>query len=244
MRLSAAVVLLVGASAMAQMAFQAASPSYNGQNVSAISLIANPHRDLQTLYPLVTQKAGEPYSQEKIEADAKTLQQAGHFPEVKAAVVPEVGGLRVLFLLEPAYYLGIVEFPEATKLFSYTRLLQVANLSDEDPYDPSRIPDALSALRDFFHRNGYFQAEVHGEPAIDDAHELVNVTFAIRVGKRAKISTVNINGAEDGERLRLLHAVHSLRARLSRGLLKAGKPYSRERLSAATTLIKKALTGQ
>ncbi len=244
MRLSAAVVLLVSASAIGQMAFQAASPSYNGQNVSAISLIANPHRDLQAFYPLVTQKAGEPYSQERIEADAKALQQVGHFPEVKVAIVPEVAGLRVQFLLEPAYYLGVVEFPEATKLFPYTRLLQVTNLSDEDPYDPSRIPNALSALREFFQRNGYFQSEVHGEPAIDDAHQLVNVTFAIRVGKQAKISSVNINGPEVAEKLRLLHAVRSLHARLSRGLLKTGKPYSQERVTAATTLMKRALTGQ
>ena len=244
MRLSVVAFLLVSASAMAQVAFQAASPSYDGQNVSAISLIANPHRDLQPLYPLVTQKTGEPYSQNKIEGDAKALEQAGNFAQVKIAVVPEVTGLRVLFLLEPAYYLGVVEFPDATKMFSYTRLLQVANLSDEDPYDASRVPDALSALRDFFHRNGYFQAEVHGEPAIDDAHQLVNVTFAIRLGKQAKISTVFINGPGEGERLRLLHAVRSLHARLSRGLLKSGKPYSRERVTAATTLMKKTLNGQ
>jgi len=244
MRLSAAVVLLVSASAMAQMAFQAAAPSYNGQNVSGISLIANPHRDLQPLFPLVTQKVGEPYSHEKIEADAKALQQAGQFPEVKTAVVPEVAGIRVLFLLEPAYYLGVVAFPGTTRLFSYTRLLQVANLSDEDPYDASRIPYAISALRDFFHRNGYFQAEVHGEPAIDDAHQLVNVTFAIQVGRRARISTVSIEGPDEAEKSRLMRSIRSLRARLSRGLLKAGKPYSRERLTSATTLMKRTLTGQ
>ena len=68
--------------------------------------------------------------------------------------------------------------------------------------------------------------------------------FAIRLGKQAKISAVSINGPEEGERLRLLHAVRSLRARLSRGLLKAGKPYSLERMTAATTLMNKALTGQ
>lgn len=244
MRLSVVVVLLATASAMAQMAFQAASPSYDGQNVNAISLIANPHRHLQPLYRLVTQKTGEPYSQNKIEADAKALQQAGNFPEVKIAVVPEAAGLRVLFLLEPAYYVGVVEFSDATKVFSYTQLLQVANLSDEDPYDPSRVPDALSALQDFFHRDGYFQAEVHGEPAIDDLHQLVNVTFAIRLGKRAKISTVGINGPEAGEKLGLLHAVRSLHARLSRGLLKSGKPYSRERVTAATTSMKRTLSAQ
>src|SRR5215467_3282653 len=210
MRLSAAFVLLVSASAMAQLAFQAASPSYNGQNVSAISLIANPHRHLQPLYPLVTQKPGEPYSQDKIEADAKALQQAGHFPEVKAAVVPEVAGLRVQYLLEPAYYLGVVEFPEATKLFSYTRLLQVANLSDEDPYDPAQIPVAVDALRNFLHRSGYFQAEIKAQPAIDDQHQIVNVSFATVIGKRAKISSVSIEGPGEQEKSRLLHSVESL----------------------------------
>src|SRR5689334_20943147 len=125
------VVFLGSASASAQLMFQAASATYNGQNVSRVSLIANPHRDMQGLYPLVTQKTGEPYSQDKIEADIAALKEAGHFEQVKASVVPEVSGLRVQYLLEPAFYLGVVQFPETTKFFSYTRLLQVANLSDE-----------------------------------------------------------------------------------------------------------------
>lgn len=238
------VLLLLSAATFAQVALRAASEMYNGQNVSRVSLIANPHRDLQNLYPLLTQKTGEPYSQKKIEADAAALKEKGHFQDVKVTVVPEVTGLTVQFLLEPAFYLGVVEFPGGTKLFTYTRLLQVANLSDEDPYDPAQIPVAVTALNDFLHRNGYFQSEVHAEPGIDDTHQLVNVTFSIRVGKRAKISSVNIEGPNDPERQRLLHAVHSLRARLSRGLLKAGKPYSPERVTAATTLMKKTLTGQ
>jgi outer membrane protein assembly factor BamA len=88
MRLSALLLALVGASAMAQLAFQAPSSTYDGQKVSTVSLIANPHRDLQGLYPLVTQHAGEPYSQKKIDADWEALQKAGHFPEVKVSVVP------------------------------------------------------------------------------------------------------------------------------------------------------------
>jgi len=238
------VVLLAGVSAFAQLMFQAASETYNGQNVSRVSLIANPHRDMQSLYPLVTQKTGEPYSQEKIEADTAALQKAGHFEQVKASVVPEVSGLRVQYLLEPAFYLGVVQFPGATKLFSYTRLLQVANLSDEDPYDPAQIPIAEQALRDFLHRNGYFQSDVHAEPAIDDRHQLVNVSFAIHIGKRARISSVSINGPNEPEKERLLHSIQSLRARLSRGLLKPGKPYSPGRITSATTLMKKALNGQ
>jgi len=238
------VVLLASASAFAQLMFQAASESYNGQNVSRVSLIANPNRDLQSLYPLVTQKIGEPYSQDKIEADTAALQKAGHFEQVKASVVPDINGLRVQYLLEPAYYLGVVEFPEATKLFSYTRLLQVANLSDEDPYDPAQIPVAVDALRNFLYRNGYFQAEVKAQPAIDDRHKIVNVSFATVIGKRAKISSVSIEGPSEQEKGRLLHSVQSLRARLSRALLKPGKPYSPGRIASAQTLMKKVLSGQ
>jgi outer membrane protein insertion porin family len=235
------IIWLISAGAVAQLALQAPTASYEGQNVSAVSLIANPHRDLQPLIPLVTQKGGEPYSQKRIEESRQALQDAGHFAKVQVSIVPDINGLRVNFLLEPAYYLGVVKFPGTEKLFSYTRLLQVANLSDEDPYDPSQIPVAKNALTDFLHRNGYFQATVDAEPAIDDDHQLVNLNFTIQPGKQARISSVQIEGPNDPESNRLLHAVRSLRARLSGGLLKAGKPYTPERVKAATTLMKRTL---
>ena len=238
------VVCLMRAGAFAQLQLQGPNASYEGQNVSAVSLIANPHRDLKPLIPLVTQKQSESYSQEKVDASRDALQQTGEFQKVQVSVVPEVSGLRVNFLLEPAFYLGIVKFPGAEKLFSYTRLLQVANLSDEDPYDPSRIPIAENELLQFLHRYGYFQASVHAEPAIDDAHQLVSVAFNIEPGKQAKISSVQVEGVSGQEEAHLAHAVRSLRARLSGGLLKRGKPYTPERVSAATNLMKRSLTQQ
>jgi outer membrane protein assembly factor BamA len=238
------IVCLITAGAFAQLALQGPNPSYEGQNTSAVSLIANPHRDLQPLVQLVTQKAGQPYSEKKIDESRQALQDTGLFHKVEVSIVPEVAGLHVNFVLEPAYYIGIVKFPGSEKLFSYTRLLQVANLSDEDPYDPSRIPISENALTDFLHHNGYFQSTVHAEPAIDDDHQLVNVNFRIEPGKQARISSVQIEGPNDPEGKRLLHSVHSLWARLTGGLLKAGKPYTPERLKSATTLMKRSLTKQ
>ena len=226
---------------MAQLVPQAA---YEGQNVSAISLIANPHRNLDPLRELVTQKAGDPYSEAKIQASVKALRQVGGFPKVEVNVEPEITGLRINFLLEPAFYLGVVEFPGAGKNFSYTRLLQVVNLPDEEPYDPARVPIAENALLDFFHKNGYFQAKVDAQPAIDDTHELVSVSFKIKMGKQARISLVKIEGPDNPERARLLHAAESLRARLTGALLKTGIPYSPERISAATKLMRNSLAKQ
>ena len=148
------------------------------------------------------------------------------------------------FLLEPAYFLGMVTFPGASKLFSYTRLLQVSDLHEEDPYDPGRIQVTEKSLQDFFRHNGYFQATIQSRPEIDDAHQLVNLTFTVNLGKQAKVAEVTIQGADSGEASRLLHSVRSLRARLSGALLKRGKPYTPERIKAATKLIKLTLSKQ
>lgn len=237
-------VLLLSAGALAQLAPPSPQAAYEGQNVSSVSLIANPRRNLEPLISLVTQKAGEPYSQEKIQATAEKLRQAGKFPKVEVTVEPEITGLRVNFLLEPAYYVGVVNFPAARKYFSYTRLLQVANLPDQEPYDASRLPVAEKALIEFLHRNGYFQATIRAQSEIDDAHRLVNVKFVGEVGKQARISSVKLEGADNSEGAHLLRAVESLRARLSGGLLKAGKPYSPARIAAASSLMKRTLRQQ
>jgi outer membrane protein insertion porin family len=242
MRLAVFGLLLLSSVLFAQLAPVGPSNAYEGQNVSAVSLIANPHRNLSPLVPLITQRVGTPYVGSKISETAEALKRAGGFPDVKINVEPEVTGLRVNFLLEPAYFLGIVDFPGSGKYFAYTRLLQVVNLPDEDPYDPSRISVGEKAMTDFLHQNGYFQARVHAEPEIDDSHQLVNVRFVIEMGKQARISTVKVDGPADPLNGRLLHSVKSLRARLSGGLLKPGKPYSPSRIKAASALMKRTLT--
>jgi outer membrane protein insertion porin family len=244
MRSSGLFLLVFVAAAWAQLSTLGPQAVYEGQSVVAVDLIANPHRDVEPLRPLLTQKEGEPYSQANVEETIAALQQKGGFPKVTVTVLPEPSGLRLNFLLEPAYYLGIVAFPGVTKVFSYTRLLQVVNLPDEDPYDRARIPLAETALRNFLQRNGYFQAKIQTKSEIDDAHQLVNVSFIVELGKQARIGTVDMQGPDGSESSRLLHAVRSLRARFSGGLLKSGKPYTPERISAATVLIKRMLSQQ
>src|SRR5438034_8236808 len=114
------LIFLLAAGAGAQVAVQQPEPVYEGQNVGAIDLIGNPHRDVEPLRGLVQQKAEEPYSQAKVETSIAALQATGQFKKVEVNVVPDPSGLRLNFLLEPAYYLGMVTFPGAAKLFSYT----------------------------------------------------------------------------------------------------------------------------
>ena len=244
MRFYVLFVSIASVFAFAQQNVLGPQSVYDGQNVDAIDLISNPHRDLEPLRAVVVQKASQPYSQSKVEESIAALQKVGGFPKVSVQVVPDTSGLRLDFLLEPAYYIGVVDFPGAVKQFSYTRLLEIANIQDEDPYDPARIPIAEKALQDFFRRNGFFQASVKTESAIDDQHTLVNINFGVNLGKRARIGNITIEGADSAETARLLHTIHSLRARPSGGLLKSGKPYTAEHLKEATRLIKATLTKQ
>jgi outer membrane protein insertion porin family len=243
MRLSG-VFFLFATLAWAQLTVQGPQSVYEGQTVGAIDLIANPHRDVEPLRSLVVQKAGEPYSQAKVEASIAALEHTGQFPKVQVNVVPDPSGVRLNFLLEPAYYLGIIDFPEAEKVFSYTRLLQVVDLPDEDPYDKARVGLAQQNLQKFLQHNGYFQASIQTDTQIDDAHQLVNLTFSVKLGKLARVANVSFAGPDAIEDARLLRSIRSLRARFSGGLLKPGKPYTPERIAKATDQIRRTLSQQ
>jgi outer membrane protein insertion porin family len=246
MRLSSILLLLVAATAPAwdQATYQTPLEVYEGQTVTAIDLIANPHRDVEPFRPLLIQKPGQLFSRASVQSSIDALRKQGNFPKVELNIVPDPSGLQLDFVLEPSYYLGVINFPEASKYFSYIHLLQVVKLSDEDPYDKERIPDAEQALTHFLQSNGYFQVAVHAESQIDDTHQLVNINFNVQMGKQARIGNVEIQGPEAPESARILQTVRSLRARFSGGLLKTGKAYTPERIKEATKLIKRTLAQQ
>jgi outer membrane protein insertion porin family len=232
--------LAMAASVHAQQLYQELQAAYEGETVTAIDLVANPHVDTEPLQALVLQKTGQPYSAKEVEASVAALKQTNRFESVTLNVSPGPEGLRLSFILEPAYYIGIVDFPEAAKRFSYIRLLQAANFADQEPYDKARIPEAEANLRRLFRTEGYFQTQVKTETQLDDLNQLANLTFHVTFGTRARIGDVKIEGA-GAETARLLRSVQSLRARLSGALLKRGKTYTSSRAEDATKLIQRAL---
>lgn len=218
--------------------------AYEGEPVASIHIVANPHVDIHPLEAMLAQKPGQPYSQKLVDSSAAALHAAGQFEKVRVVITQEPKGLRLAFVLEPAYYIGVLDFPGATKRFSYTRLLQVVKYSDEDPYDQAALPEQETALRDFLKQNGYFQAEVHAETHADDSHQLVDIVFRVQMGKRARIGDVRIEGPGADEAATFMHSVTSLRARLSGGFLRPGKTYTVSRLREASRLLKRELSRQ
>src|SRR5947207_4673642 len=218
--------------------------SYEGQMVGSIELVSDHRINVEVFRPLVAQNAGEPYSEEKIKASVEALQATRRFSKVEVDVRPEATGLHLIFVLEPAFYVGILQFPGATRVFTYTRLLQVVNLPDEDPYEKNRIPQAETALLNFLRTNGFFQATVQTNTELDEANQLANITFNVQLNKRARIGKVEVQGPPPQEGQRLLRAMRSFRATLTRSALKPGKTYTQEKLKSATSRLQKYLAGQ
>lgn len=214
---------------------------YEGQAVAAVNVIANPLLDLKDLLPLCKQSANEPYSTEKIKASVAAFMATGKFTKVDVTVEPEADGLHVTFILQPAYYIGLITFPGALGAFDYTRLLQIVDYPAGQPYQPTRAQTGAVALDRFFAKEGYFECRVQTETQIDPQYRLVNVAYAVTLGSRARIGRVVITGPPPEETTRLKKALHSLRARMKGRDLKPGMTYHPGRIEAAAGVIRNYL---
>src|SRR5215469_13853716 len=116
--------------------------TYEGQKVSSVEIAGKPDLDTRQLKSLIAQPAEAPYSQQKIDETLAALKKTGEFKDVQVDVRPEAAGLQVLFVLQPAVYFGMFDFGRATRVFTYNRLLQVANESSQQPYTAGRVEEA------------------------------------------------------------------------------------------------------
>ena len=112
-----AILALAGGlllAAPAGLRAQVAQPSYagfEGQNVSKVVLSAQAKMELDRFRSLVKQKEGAPFSGAAIRDSVAALQKTRLFSQVQVEITPEAEGLRVMFILEPAAYIGMIRFP-------------------------------------------------------------------------------------------------------------------------------------
>lgn len=218
--------------------------SYDGQTVGKIDLVSNPVVSVEEFESLVQQHVGEPYSNAKVSSTVAAMRATGRFNSVQIGVQPSAVGLELTFVLEPALYFGVFDFPGALKAFSFTKLLQVIDIASQTPYQPDIVYKSSENLRHFLIDSGFFQAQVQPDTQIDAAHMLANVVFHVTLGERAKLGNTEIRGAESAEAERLRQLTRSLRATVTGASLKPGKPYSEKRIGESAALMKRDLANR
>ena len=217
--------------------------SYEGQNVSSIQIAGRPEYSSAQFAQLFLQKAGQPFSKEKVIQTASAIKAAGHFQQVQTQLEPASDGVRVLFVVQPAVYFGIFEFPGAEG-FPYSQLIQAAHYPIQTPFNPADLDQDDRDLVKLFQQSGYFQARVAPKLTVDSAHSLANVEFDTTLGIRAKFGSSVIEGAPSGDAANLQHKLTTLSARLRGAAIRPGKAYHRSTLTKADDFLQRSLEKQ
>jgi outer membrane protein assembly factor BamA len=214
--------------------------AYEGQNVASIEIAGQPDVKTDQYESLFVQKAGQPFSKDQVNQTAAAIKALGKFSDVRIQVDPDANGVRILFVLEPAVYFGIYQFP-GTATFPYSRLIQVANYPTETPYSTSEVERDRQALVNFFRQQGFFEAEVNPQVKVEATHGLANIVFTTKLGRRAKFGEVQISGLPNDEQHKLEDSLKTLLARARQQAVRPGKTYHYSTLTRATTYIQTQL---
>jgi outer membrane protein assembly factor BamA len=199
--------------------------SFEGQIVSSIEVAGRPDLQTEELRQLIPIHAGERFSHDKADEAIAVLKRATQLETIQLDLRPEIEGVRVIFILQPAFYVGLYQFPGAER-FPYGLLLQVSNFSSQEPYSSSDINKAKEGLQTHFRRNGYFRSEINVEVQPDKIHRLANVNFNTALGPRAKFGNVVIEGTSPEETIRMQKFLRSFRARIQMAAVRPGRTYS------------------
>ncbi len=214
--------------------------SYEGQNVSTIEIAGQPAIKETDFSSIFVQKAGEPFAKQKVEQTAAAIKATGKFKDVRIQVDPEANGVRVQFILEPADYFGVFEFPGAER-FPYSRLIQVANYPTQTPYSAGQVEQGRQSLLNFYQQEGYFQAEVSSNLKVDAAHAVTDIEFPAKLGRHAKFGEVVIAGLPNDQQQQLQQSLKSLLARARTVAIRPGKTYHHSTLTKATQYLQTEL---
>ena len=210
---------------------------FNGQNVSSVDIATHPGIDLEEMRQLIKQKVGAPFSEQAVRESVAALEQTKLFTEVQMSVEPVQSGLHVTFILQPADYVGVLQFPGLGPKFPYTALIQATDLPEQTPYVPGVENKARDGVLKYLQTRGYFNAEVTPEIERDEPHHIVNVVFNCVVGKQAKIRQIEFTGISQERTINAQRALRGWWARLKRVSLEPGQKYSRMRVMKSVPFI-------
>jgi outer membrane protein insertion porin family len=140
----------------------------------------------------VSQKIGEPLSQEKTTEDIKTIYKMGYFDDVKVEIEPFEGGIKVIYVVKEKPTIVKVDF-QGNKKYKDEDLKGKIALTPGAISDVTLINDNAGKLRAFYEDEGYYLAKV--VPVVRKVEEgEVAVTFQIEEGEKVKIKEIKIEG--------------------------------------------------
>ena len=140
----------------------------------------------------ISQKAGEPISQEKVNEDIKTIFKMGYFEDARAEIEPFEGGIKLIYVLKEKPTIVRIEF-QGNKKLDDAKLKEKLAITTGSIADAVLIQDNANKLRSFYEEEGYWLASI--VPVIRKVKpEEVGLTYQIDEGPKVKIDKIVMDG--------------------------------------------------
>jgi len=149
-------------------------------------------RELLEILPV---KRDQIYTAANIRQAIERLYATGRYEDIQVDAGTAAIGVSIRFITKNSWFIGdvsasedIAEPPNAGQIVNASRL----QLGDR--FDMAQIPAAVENIRKLLVQNGYFEPQIDPRFQYDNTYQQVNITFAIRTGKRAHYETPRISG--------------------------------------------------
>ncbi len=142
----------------------------------------------------ITQKAGEPISQEKTNEDIKAIYKMGYFDDVRAEIEPFEGGVKLIYVTKEKATIIKIDL-QGNEEFDDEKLREKITITTGAIADAVLIQDNANKLKDFYEEEGYWLARIVPVVKTVGEHE-VSLTYQIEEGQKVKIKKIQVEGSK------------------------------------------------
>ncbi len=168
-----------------------------GEVIEAIDFQGLRRVPQDTVKAMISEKAGDPYSEEAMHRDFSYLWNQGRFDDIRVETEQGKTGIIIHWIMTERRVIRSIDY---TGIHSVTvsEILdrfkeRKVGLSVESQYDPDKVQRAVVALKEFLSERGHQYATV--EPRIEQIPpSSLKVTFAVSEGPKVKVGNIDITG--------------------------------------------------
>src|SRR5215469_4035860 len=139
-------------------------------------------------------KIGQPYSNEIVQDDIKTLYKTGYIRNVRIFAQPEGDGVKVIVAVQTRSIIREIEITGAEHV-SAKRLRREIKIRLNQAVDEQQLEDARQKIIDIYQGKGFTDVSVEFRiDPIDEKHGTARVVFTVNEGARGAVSQVHFEG--------------------------------------------------
>lgn len=171
--------------------FPGALSADNGK-ITDISIRGNVSRESSSIMPMLKSKVGEPFSDDKVNEDVKTIYKLGLFEDVKAETTQIPNGVSLVFKVVEKPYVKEIRV-SGNKEINTDKIIGAIELKPDKVFSGNDLSKAEKKIKKLYNDDGYYFAEVTSATTKVGKNG-VRVTFTVKEGQKILIKTIRFEG--------------------------------------------------